>query len=116
GAEGVSRVLGSLLLDSLGRHDRPESGGTLAASRQPLAWTVVYEQRPQVTVRRDSERPAGWLRGNSVLVLGCGALGARIAEHCARAGVARLRLADQSAVRPGILVRQPDTSGDIRLL
>ncbi len=113
--EAVLRLLSSLLLDTLSRHAGPESVGTLAASTQPLAWTVVYEQRPQIIVRRDSGRPAGWLRGKSVLVLGCGALGARIAEHCGRAGVARLRLADQSAVSPGILVRQPYTSDDIGL-
>jgi hypothetical protein len=113
--EAVLRLLRSLLLDTLSRRARPESVGTLAASKQPLAWTVVYEQRPQVTVRRDSERPAGWLRGKSVLVLGCGALGARIAEHCVRAGVVRLQLADQGAVSPGILVRQPYVSDDIGL-
>jgi hypothetical protein len=48
-----------------------------------------------------------------VLVLGCGALGAQIAEHCVRAGVARLHLADASDVRPGLLVRQPYDDADI---
>ena len=56
----------------------------------PLAWAFVEEARPQIVTRRDSGRPAQWLLGKTVLVLGCGAIGARIAEHCVRAGVRRL--------------------------
>ena len=78
-----------------------------------VAWVAVHEQRPQIVTRRDSGRPDEWLRGRSVLVLGCGALGARIAEHCVRAGAAKLSVADSDGVSPGILVRQPYQDSDI---
>lgn len=81
----------------------------------PLAWAYVEESRLQIVTRRDTGRPAQWLFGRSVLVLGCGALGARIAEHCVRAGVSRLVVADKDAVGPGVLVRQPYKDQDIGL-
>ena len=83
--------------------------------RAPLAWAFVTEARRQIVTRRDNGRPAQWLLGKTVLVLGCGALGARIAEHCVRAGVNRLIVADSGAVSPGILVRQPYQDDDIGL-
>ncbi|OXR47127.1 Molybdopterin-synthase adenylyltransferase [Nocardia cerradoensis] len=76
-------------------------------------WMVVYENRPETTNRRDSGTAANWLSNKRVLILGCGALGAPIAEHCVRAGVAQLTVADSGAVTPGILVRQPYSDGDI---
>ncbi|CDZ87474.1 ThiF family adenylyltransferase [Rhodococcus ruber] len=76
-------------------------------------WMVIYEDRPEVTRRRDTNTVATWLRGKRVLVLGCGALGAPIAEHCVRAGVAELTVADKGGVSPGILVRQPYDDSDI---
>lgn len=79
----------------------------------PLSWAFVQENRRQVVTRRDTGKPAQWLLGKSVLVLGCGALGARIAEHCARAGVRKLLLVDNHAVGTGLLVRQPYQDADI---
>lgn len=76
-------------------------------------WMRVYEDRPEVTRRRDTGSPAAWLAGRRVLVLGCGALGAPIAEQCARAGVAALHLVDNAAIGPGVLVRQPYDDADI---
>ena len=78
-----------------------------------VRWMVIHEDRPEVTNRRDDTTPAAWLRGKRVLVLGCGALGAPIAEHCVRAGVAALTVADNSVVKPGILIRQPYRDSDI---
>lgn len=75
--------------------------------RGGISWAAVYEQRPELVVRRDVDSPACWLRGRSVMVLGCGALGAPIAEQCVRAGAAELTLVDDGGVHPGILVRQP---------
>ena len=80
-----------------------------------LSWAFVEEARPQIVTRRDSGRPAQWLLGKSVVVLGCGAVGARIAEHCVRAGVRRLVVADRDRVGPGVLVRQPYEDADIGL-
>ena len=77
------------------------------------AWMRVHEERPEVTRRRDAGSPAEWLRGKRVLVLGCGAIGAPIAEHCARAGVASLTVADNGVVSPGVLVRQPYSDADV---
>lgn len=78
-----------------------------------VKWMVVHESRPEVTNRRDEGSAASWLRGKRVLVLGCGALGAPIAEHCVRAGVNALTVADNSSVKPGILMRQPYSDADI---
>jgi integrative and conjugative element protein (TIGR02256 family) len=78
-----------------------------ALASVPLSWARVYEHRPQVTRPRDEGRPTQWLRGKSVLLLGCGAIGSRVGEHCARGGVARLTLADAGVVSPGLLSRQP---------
>ncbi len=79
----------------------------------PLSWAFVQEHRRQIVTRRDTGKPAQWLLGKSVLVLGCGALGARIAEHCARAGVRKLVVADNHAVGTGLLVRQPYVDADV---
>jgi proteasome lid subunit RPN8/RPN11 len=78
-----------------------------------INWMTVYENRPEVTVRRDHNSAASWLRAKKVLVLGCGALGAPIAEHCVRAGVKSLMLVDSGLIDPGILVRQPYSDADI---
>lgn len=78
-----------------------------------IRWMVMHEARPEVTNRRDRGSPSEWLIGKRVLVLGAGALGGPIAEHCVRAGVERLHLIDKGAIRPGILVRQPYADADI---
>jgi len=78
-----------------------------------LTWARVYEQRPEIVVRRDTGRPVEWLRGRHALVLGCGALGARIAEHCLRSGAAKITVADEGRINPGILIRQPYIDDDI---
>jgi integrative and conjugative element protein (TIGR02256 family) len=76
-------------------------------------WMTVYDQRPRITTRRDTGRPARWLAGKRILVLGCGALGAPAAEFCVRAGAAETVVVDDGHVKPGILVRQPFTYADI---
>lgn len=78
-----------------------------------LQWMVIHEARPEVTRRRDTGSTVQWLSGKRVLVLGCGALGAPIAEQCVRAGVAQLHVIDKGVVTPGILVRQPYEDADI---
>lgn len=78
-----------------------------------IAWMRVMETRPEVTSRRDQGTPLSWLAGKRVLVLGCGALGAPVADFCVRAGVKELTVADNGIVTPGILVRQPYLDADI---
>ena len=91
--------------------DEAMAEGTLGSG--PVAWATVYEQRPELTVRRDATSPSGWLRDQRVLVLGCGALGAPVAEWCVRAGAAEMTLVDRAGVHPGLLVRQPYEDHDI---
>ncbi len=79
----------------------------------PLAWAYRRGNPAADSHPPRSAKPAQWLLGKSVLVLGCGALGARIAEHCARAGVRKLVVADNNAVGTGLLVRQPYEDADI---
>jgi hypothetical protein len=94
--------------------DQDLAGATAAWLNQAAAtWIPVMEARPEVTIRRDSGTSAAWLAGKRVLVLGCGALGAPAAEICVRAGAAEVTFADNSIVRPGILVRQPYQDADI---
>lgn len=87
----------------------------LGADEDPdsVRWLTVFDQRPRITTRRDTTRPARWLAGKRVLVLGCGALGAPTAEFCVRAGAIETHLVDDGEVRPGVLVRQPYTYADI---
>jgi proteasome lid subunit RPN8/RPN11 len=82
-------------------------------SGKELAWMEVFDQRPRIATRRDTERPVAWLRGKRVLLLGCGGLGAPVAEFCARAGATTVRLVDTGGVTPGILVRQPYSYAEI---
>jgi ThiF family protein/E2/UBC family protein A len=85
-------------------------------SEIPLGWARVYERRPQIVERRDSRSPAGWLHqddGRVVLIIGCGALGAPIAEQCLRGGARKLILVDNKRVTPGVLIRQPYEDRDI---
>jgi len=77
-----------------------------------LHWAQVLEDRPETTHRRDDPSAAAWLRGKRVLVFGAGALGAPIAEACARAG-AVVSVVDNGVVTPGILVRQPYDDADL---
>jgi predicted acylesterase/phospholipase RssA/proteasome lid subunit RPN8/RPN11 len=77
------------------------------AESAPVAWCSVYEQRPEVTVRRDHVSKMSAFRGKTISLWGCGALGANVALLLARAGVGKLVLRDSSIVTPGILVRQP---------
>ena len=78
-----------------------------------LAWCPLMEARPEVTVRRDAESALGRLRGRSVAVWGCGALGGPVTLALARSGVSRLVLIDHGQVNPGLLVRQPYAEGDV---
>jgi len=52
-----------------------------------VPWVRVYDGRPESALTRTVDRPTEKLAGARILLLGCGGLGAPIAEHCARAGV-----------------------------
>jgi proteasome lid subunit RPN8/RPN11 len=76
-------------------------------------WVQVYDGRPESIRSRTAGRPTGKLAGTTILLLGCGGLGAPIAEHCVRSGAARLHIVDSGTVSPGILSRQPYEDADI---
>lgn len=78
-----------------------------------LEWAHVYEDRPEVTTRRDRGSALEEVCGRAVLILGCGAIGGHVAENLTRAGVGRLVLVDTATVSPGVLVRQPYDDADI---
>lgn len=78
-----------------------------------ISWVRVMENRPEVTTRRDANSSATAIHGRRILILGCGALGAPIAEYCVRAGAASIRILDNDVVTPGILVRQPYADGEV---
>ncbi|WP_281179738.1 HesA/MoeB/ThiF family protein [Actinoplanes subtropicus] len=114
---GTTPPITVLLASPSTRADAPHRIAHLAAWRADtdatVRWERVFDQRGQITVRRDQDRPAGWLLGRRLLILGCGALGAPAAELCLRAGAAELHLVDNGLVHPGILVRQPYDERDI---
>jgi len=83
------------------------------SEQSKIAWCKTVENRPEIVIRRDAETPMDWFKDKSVTVWGCGALGSLVAEHLARAGVARIFLHDNKCVDPGILVRQNFTAADI---
>lgn len=76
------------------------------ATKTPTRWCRVYDNRPEVTYRRDQATNASWFFEKRVALLGCGALGSHMGEYLVRAGVTKLSLIDNSTVNPGILVRQ----------
>lgn len=76
------------------------------ATEAKTEWCRVYDNRPEVTFRRDQGTNASWFLGKKIALLGCGALGSHIGEYLARAGAEKIRLVDKSAVNAGILVRQ----------
>ncbi len=78
-----------------------------------ITWCRVAEQRPEVVARRDRDSPLSWVRGKTISIWGCGALGGFIAEAIARAGASKLILRDNGTVTPGLLVRQNFVDTDV---
>lgn len=81
----------------------------------PIEWCSVSDERPEITTRRDNDRPVTAFAGKTVHVWGCGGLGSWIADFIARAGVARMVVCDPGTVGGGLLVRQNYTEDDIGL-
>ena len=80
---------------------------------KPVDWCPVLEGRPEIITRRDRGARANWFRGRKIVIWGCGAIGAQLAEGVARAGAASITLYDTARIKPGILVRQPFVDLDI---
>ncbi|TQN44072.1 integrative and conjugative element protein (TIGR02256 family) [Blastococcus colisei] len=108
--------LGKLMTTSRKRHDNRDRLNQLGLDwldTDPVRWARVFEDRRETTRRRDAESSATWLGGQRVLVLGCGALGAPVAEAVVRAGGSDVTVIDNGVITPGILVRQPYMDRDI---
>ena len=115
-AAGLLVTSDSLLTETLFAEDKVARQAAVGKLYEaPILWAEVYDSRPEVILRRGTGRPTGKLVGAKVLVLGCGALGAQIAEHCVRTGAARVHVVDRDTVSPGVLVRQPYEDGEIGL-
>ena len=83
-------------------------------SEEPeVEWTYVDDQRPEIAVRRDSDRPMATYVGSKIAIWGCGALGSWIAELLVRAGARHLTLRDPGFVTRGLLVRQNYAEDDV---
>ncbi|GAA5217623.1 ThiF family adenylyltransferase [Streptomyces thinghirensis] len=78
-----------------------------------LTWCPLSDERPEVTTRRDAERPAHSFHGTHVHIWGCGGIGSWTAELIARAGARHLTLSDPGHITGGLLVRQNYTENDI---
>ena len=78
-----------------------------------LAWLYVDDQRPGISVRRDSAQPLQHFSDRSVELWGCGGLGSWIAECLVRAGISQITLRDPGYVTQGLLVRQNFTELDV---
>lgn len=78
-----------------------------------VPWIRVYDGRRESVLRRATGRPVRKLAGARILLLGCGGLGAPIAEHCVRSAADRLHIVDSGTVSPGVLSRQPYEDADI---
>jgi len=98
------------LADETGEAEKAFYGWAATAG---TTWCTVHDVREEVTIRRDRGASTEWVKGKRILLLGCGALGSPIAEYLVRAGAARLDLADNGVVKPGLLVRQNFTDADV---
>jgi len=79
----------------------------------PVEWCAMSDERPQISIRRDENRPVHALHGKCVHVWGCGGIGSWVAEFVARAGAAEITLCDTGRVAGGLLVRQNYVEDDI---
>jgi hypothetical protein len=79
----------------------------------PIEWCSVSDERPEVTTRRDDQRPVNAFQNKTVHIWGCGGIGSWIAEFVTRAGAAKISLCDYASVTGGLLVRQDYVEADI---
>ncbi|OMH29561.1 thiamine biosynthesis protein ThiF [Tersicoccus phoenicis] len=79
----------------------------------PIEWCNMSDERQEVTIRRDDNRPVNGFQGKTVHVWGCGGLGSWLAEFIARAGASAITVCDPGTVTGGLLVRQNYTEADI---
>jgi ThiF family/Prokaryotic E2 family A len=79
----------------------------------PIEWCRVSDERPDVTTRRDAQRPVSAFQGKTVFIWGCGGIGSWVGEFVTRADAAKISLCDDAIVTGGLLVRQDYAEADI---
>lgn len=113
----ISDLIGDLMTKDSERYadlrQRAAEIGRDWLNEASVRWAHVFEDRAETTRRRDTDSAAAWLHDQRILILGCGALGAPVAEAVVRAGARDVQLIDNGIVTPGILVRQPYMDADI---
>lgn len=82
----------------------------LAKSNRSLEWQRSANWAPDQLRRRGEAEDK--VRSKSILFLGCGSLGAAVAENLLRMGVTRMALVDNDTVHVGNLSRHVLTMGD----
>ncbi|GAA1153218.1 ThiF family adenylyltransferase [Streptomyces hebeiensis] len=99
----------------LARRRIPSHLGTLPDELRQAAieWCYLSDERPEVTTRRDTQRPVHAFHGAHVHIWGCGGIGSWAAELVTRAGASRLTLSDPGRITGGLLVRQNYTENHI---
>ena len=84
-----------------------------AKSNRPLEWRRSANWAPDQLRRRGEAEDD--VRGKTVLILGCGTLGALVAENLLRMGVTRMGLVDYDTIQVGNLSRHSLTMEDAGL-
>lgn len=79
----------------------------------PIEWCAMSDERPEVTTRRDDNRPVNSFQGRTIQIWGCGGLGSWIAEFIARAGAAHITVCDPGTITGGLLARQDYVEEDV---
>ncbi|MFF7655730.1 ThiF family adenylyltransferase [Streptomyces sp. NPDC007983] len=99
----------------LARRRTPSRLGSLPDELRQAAieWCYLSDERPEVTTRRDAQRPVHAFHGAHVHIWGCGGIGSWAAELVTRAGASRLTLSDPGRITGGLLVRQNYTENHI---
>ncbi|MHA7964588.1 ThiF family adenylyltransferase [Paenibacillus sp. CAU 1782] len=83
---------------------RDATSGVREANSSQLEWPDRYSR--QVAFAPIGTRGQRRLGSSTVLIVGCGALGASLAQHMVRAGVGRVVIADRDYIEPSNLQRQ----------
>lgn len=93
--------------------DLQRSTPTLTPQKTRIGWLPMSDERPGLTTRRDTKRPAAAFAGRTIELWGCGGLGSWIGELVVRAHPERIVLRDGGVVSGGLLVRQNFTEFDV---
>jgi proteasome lid subunit RPN8/RPN11 len=73
---------------------------------QDIHWAQVYEDRPEIVVKRDYTSKVKSLKDKKICLIGVGAIGSYIAEVLVREGAENITIIDNAEVKPGIICRQ----------